>query len=125
MINIKDLKTHCHYDDLENMMPYQLELAWLGCIFEEPLRCRGIGLLGLDRSMFNFPELFDLGLLLLRSPHQNASEMPETLIVALGEKQLMSQIMCALNAMWLIPAFFKQYAQKIEQRAQSVEPDWI
>lgn len=84
------------------------------------------GLLGLDRGMFQDPEIFEIGLIRLRHPDRRGRcgvpaiepELPSEILGLLVKKRLLSQIDRAMNEGLFNAGFFRFYAAEIERRAE-------
>lgn len=113
------MKIIYRFDEYTEMQSWQLELAWLASIFNRPVDARKSGMMGLDRSMFERPELFDLGLEMLRSDFDVPHRISEPLLNQLIASRLLSRLTEDAMTLWMyfLPSFYPRYAAEIERRS--------
>ena len=112
------------FDDPKAMPQQQLELAWFGSIFSNPLRCSEFGVCGLDRSMFREPEIFDVGLMVLRQPNLQPYEVNDDILKIISSMHLPSTVLKMENELQFLPAHYQNYCAEIESRAEDVSAPW-
>lgn len=109
------------YDRPDDMSQRQLEIAWLTCIFCKPKQCQKWMLSGLDQSMFEDPNIFEIGRMWLRMEFDSEDEfMPELTEVnclALKDSGLsVATLVSYFDFMYALPSYYKIYCETIESR---------
>lgn len=106
------------YDKPKKMNQAQLELAWLGSIYENAEACRKYGLQGLDQSMFRQKFVFETGLSLLRDlQYTNRYHLTDAHLSNMIKHSLHSKLEAAHEAGLFLPGFYEIYCREIETRA--------
>ena len=107
------------------MSKRQLELAFVSCIYFEPVREKKHGLCGIDRSMFDDPILFELIEILMRTEFNDPSELPDDVLDFMINHKLCSKFDEMNNNGYSIPALYRMYGNEIEKRSVSTVAPWI
>lgn len=115
--------TFAPYELASRMSQAQLELAWLGAIYFQPDLARNVGIGGLDQSMFTTPNIFYLGLEMLKADSFTVKENqlypvpPQDILEQLMQHRLVSKLEMGFDEMHFMPGFYKKYCEEIEARA--------
>lgn len=115
------------YDHPENMSQKQLELAWIASIYFRPGFAKQIGLRGIDQSMFENKNIFEIGLEMLRcedfvEKDEGLFPMPPPHILEkLMKLKLVSAIEGGFNEMYFLPALYEKYCEELEARHEFLE----
>jgi len=104
------------YDRPDLMDASELEIAWLGSIWENPEHCRKYGLYGLDRSYFHSDVIFDIGHEMLRDENFTSRTPTDSMFDVLMNQKLIGKLeKASLNGVF-IPAFYKPYCEALAVR---------
>lgn len=84
------------------------------------------GMMGLNQSMFEYPGLFEVGLMIFREDPLDEASISDELLNILMENHLLSAIISLENSIGFLPALYKYYADEIEKRSDKrFEASWI
>lgn len=124
----KPLVVGCLYDRPEKMNQTQLELAWLGCIFEAPAKCRKSGLGGVDLAMFQTKKVFEIGLMILRNENAEPFWPGDEVLSKLMPGGWVTKLVRAEREGLYLPQLYKVYCNELERRFEiklEDTPTWM